>query len=207
MVIALDYEARQLAAPLRLDVSAVEVTVTAADYELSASTFEIPSGQDVRGTATVSFTALTDPISEGDEALSLGLVPPVGIRVQLGRDLEITITDVPVSPCEGIELPGAPVVPGSWLGRPFRKTTLELRSLTDGGPVWLDWKEPYVHEGGSSVLDINIAAWRMAVDRGGVTHSLDLEWFEGARIHLVVRSLAGECPLVCSGAGCELLAP
>ena len=117
-------------------------------------------------------------------------------------------TEIPTAdPCEGIELPGAPVVPGSWLGRPFRKTTLELRSLTDGGPVWLDWKEPYVHEGGSSVLDINIAAWRMAVDRGGVTHSLDLEWFEGARIHLVVRSLAGECPLVCSGAGCELLAP
>ena len=208
--IALRYDVRQLAAPLQLAVSPVELTATAADYELSARTFEIPAGQDVMGTVTLAFSALRDRwISEGEEVMSLSLVSPAGIRATLDRDIEITIADGAVSPCDGLELRGAPIVPDHRLRHPLETTTLYVSHRMGRSPVWLDWEGPYRHRNrGASVLNINIAGWRVTTGQGTVTHALDVEWFEGELTHLVVRSPGGDCrpetSLACSGAGCEL---
>ena len=75
--IEIRYQATRLAGPLRLMVSPRDGNTVPADYEFSATSIEIPAGQEISGTKALSLTALADrEIDEGHEVLSLRLVLP-----------------------------------------------------------------------------------------------------------------------------------
>lgn len=215
------YRINSLASPLSLAVSPLGQEAASEDYGLSAASFEIPAGQRVGGTASVAFTALPDGrISEGDEGVVLRLVPPAGIRVELGGDLPVTIADGPGIPCPGVRVRASPIAPlddaQHWL-----TTTLALSRDADAARVQFDWEGPYLHdefcdddecrewwETRSPVLELNVVEWRVESSSRGTEHSMDIEWYQADTAQLRFRSPDGACsgePTVeCTDAGCNL---
>ena len=219
--IEMRYRINSLTSPLSLMVSPLGQQAAPEDYELSATSFEIPAGQGVSGTAALAFTALPDDrISEGEELVALRLVPPGGVRAQLGRDLAVTIADGPGVPCPGVEVQASPIVPldsaPQWL-----TTTLALHREPGAGRIQFDWEGPYIHdehcdddacrewwETRSPYLELNVVEWRVESSSRGTHHSMDIEWFQSKTAHLRFRSPDGACEgaptVVCNDSGCEL---
>ena len=215
------YRINSLASPVSLMVSPLGQGAASEDYELSATSFEIPAGEGVSGTAALAFTALPDGrISEGEEVVALRLVPPGGVRAQLGSDLAVTIADAPGIPCPGVEVQASPVAPldsvPQWL-----TTTLALHREPSAGRIQFDWKGPYIHdehcdddecrewwETRSPYLELNVVEWRVESSSSGTDHSMDIEWSESKTARLRFRSPDAACegePMVaCTAAGCEL---
>ena len=216
------YLVNSLTSPLSLMVSPIAQGAAPGDYELSPTSFEIPAGQGVSGTAALALIALADGrISEGDEGLTLRLVPPRGIRAELGGDLTVTIANAPGAPCPGVEVLASPIVPldaaPEWL-----TTTLTLSREPDAGRVQFDWEGPYLHDGNcrddgcrerwetrSPYLELNVVGWRIESSSGGTRHAMDIEWYEAKTAQLRFRSPDGACEgepaVVCDpGAGCIL---
>ena len=192
------------------------------DYELSSNTFDIPAGQGVTGTATISLTALVDnEIAEGEESVGLRLQPPGGVRAQLGPDLEVRIADVGASPCAGVQVV-ATRIESLETARNYRRTRLELTQGTEAGAVWFDWGGPYLYdeycddddcrtawdEDRFPILEVNLVEWRMESSAGRTSDLLDIEWHESNTLRFGFRSAEGACEgepaVVCTGAGCEL---
>ena len=215
------YRISSLASPVSLMVSPLDQGAAPEDYELSATTLEIPAGQGVSGTGTLAFTALSDGrISEGEEVVALRLVPPGGVRAQLGSDLAVTIADGPGVPCPGVAVQASPVTPLDSLP-PWLTTTLALHREPGAGRVQFDWEGPYIHdeycdddacrewwETRSPYFELNVVEWRVASSSGGTAHSMDIEWFESKTARLRFRSADGACEgeptVACTSAGCEL---
>ena len=215
------YRINNLASPVSLMVSPLGQGAASEDYELSATSFEIPAGEGVSGTAALAFTALPDGrISEGEEVVALRLVPPGGVRAQLGSDLAVTIADAPGIPCPGVEVQASPVAPldsvPQWL-----TTTLALHREPSAGRIQFNWKGPYIHdehcdddechewwETRSPYLELNVVEWRVESSSSGTDHSMDIEWSESKTARLRFRSPDAACegePMVaCTAAGCEL---
>ena len=215
------YRINSLASPVSLMVSPLGQGAASEDYELSATSFEIPAGEGVSGTAALAFTALPDGrISEGEEVVALRLVPPGGVRAQLGSDLAVTIADAPGIPCPGVEVQASPVAPldsvPQWL-----TTTLALHREPSAGRIQFNWKGPYIHdehcdddechewwETRSPYLELNVVEWRVESSSSGTDHSMDIEWSESKTARLRFRSPDAACegePMVaCTAAGCEL---
>ena len=215
------YRIDSLASPVSLMVSPLDQGAAPEDYELSATTLEIPAGQGVSGTGTLAFTALSDGrISEGEEVVALRLVPPGGVRAQLGSDLAVTIADGPGVPCAGVSVQASPVTPLDSLP-PWLTTTLALHREPGAGRVQFDWEGPFGHdeycdddacrewlETRSPFFEVNVVEWRVASSSGGTDHSMDIEWFESKTARLRFRSADGACEgeptVTCTSAGCEL---
>ena len=215
------YRISSLASPVSLMVSPLDQGAAPEDYELSATTLEIPAGQGVSGTAALAFTALSDGrISEGEEVVALRLVPPGGVRAQLGSDLAVTIADGPGVPCPGVAVQASPVAPLDSLPQ-WLTTTLALHREPGAGRVQFDWEGPYIHdeycdddacrewwETRSPHFEVNVVEWRVASSSGGTDHSMDIEWFESKTARLRFRSADGACKgeptVACTSAGCEL---
>ncbi len=216
------YRINSLASPLSLVVSPLDQGAAPEDYELSATSFEIPAGQRVSGTAGLALTALPDgQISEGEEVVALRLVPPGSIRAQLDDNLEVTIADRPGVPCPGVGVLASPIVPldsaPQWL-----TTTLALQREPSAGRIQFDWEGPYLHdrencdddacrewwEARSPYLELNVVEWRVESSSRGTHHSMDIEWFQSKTAHLRFRSPDGACEgaptVVCNDSGCEL---
>ena len=219
--ITVRYRINNLPAPLSLAVSPLDDGAGPEDYELSATTFEIPAGQNVTGTAAISITALADTrISEGEEALELRLVPPAGIRAELDHNLEVTIADAGAVPCAGARVVATPVEPVEASPDHWR-TTLELAQDAEAGAVWLDWGAPYYNgeycddddcrtwwEKSSPILEVNLVEWRMESSPGGTSDLLDIEWRDSNTLRFGFRSSDGACEgdptVTCTGTNCEL---
>ena len=217
----MQYRINSLPAALSLEVSPLNEGADPEDYELSATTFEIPAEQGATGTAAISLTALQDTrIAEGDEAVELRLVPPAGIRAELDGNLEVTIADAGASPCSGVRVVATPVepVPNS---RDYLRTTLELARDAEAGAVWLDWGGPYYNgeycddddcrewwEKSSPILEVNLVEWRMESSPGGTSDLLDIEWDDSNTLRFGFRSSDGGCEgdptVACTAAGCEV---
>ena len=215
------YRINSLASPVSLMVSPLGQGAAPEDYELSATSFEIPAGAEGSGTAALAFTALPDGrISEGEEVVALRLVPPGGVRAQLGSDLAVTIADGPGAPCPGVEVLASPVVPldsaPQWL-----TTTLALHREPGAGRIQFDWEGPYIHdehcdddacrewwETRSPSFELNVVEWRVESSSSGTDHSMDIEWFESKTARLRFQSADGACEgaptVVCNDSGCEL---
>lgn len=220
--ITVRYRINSLPAPLSLTVSPLDRGASAEDYELSATTFDIPAGEGVAGTAAISLAALVDnQIAEGDEAVGLRLVPPGGIRAELDQDLEVTIADGGAFPCVGVQVVATPVE--SLDAAPdYRRTTLELAQGTQAGAVWFDWDGPYLHdeycgddedcltfwEERVPIIEVNLVEWRMESSPDGASDLLDLEWHESTPLRFAFHSADGTCEgapaVTCTTAGCEL---
>ena len=218
--ITVQYRINSLPAALSLEVSPLNEGADPEDYELSATTFEIPAGQGATGTAAISLTALQDTrIAEGDEAVELRLVPPAGIRAELDGNLEVTIADAGASPCSGVRVVATPVepVPDS---PDYLRTTLELARDAEAGAAWLDWGAPYYNgeycddddcrewwEKSSPILEVNLVEWRMESSTDGTSDLLDIEWHDSNTLRFGFRSADGACEgapaVVCTDAGCE----
>ena len=215
------YRINSLASPLSLMLSPLDQGAAPEDYELSATSFQIPAGAEGSGTAALAFTALPDGrISEGEEVVALRLVPPGGVRAQLGSDLAVTIADGPGVPCPGVEVQASPVASldsaPQWL-----TTTLALHREANSGRVQFDWEGPYIHdehcdddacrewwETRSPYFEVNVVEWRVESSSSGTGHSMDIEWFESKTARLRFRSANGACEgeptVACTSAGCEL---
>lgn len=227
--IGVRWEIRELANPLQLEVSPLEVTVEADDYEFPVNTVTIPAGSATTGAATLSLTAVSDrQIGEGDETLALRLVPPAGVAAELGRNLEVTISEGGGSPCAEIQVSAIPIAglsagphrdDGERLG-----TTLDMYFGADARTVRLDWIGPYLDPASRCRpedddcfrlfvwpwLQLSPTAWRVETAADGVRHSLDLEWLETAHTGLRFRSgpdggCAGAPEIRCHAGGCELV--
>ena len=219
--ITVQYRINSLSSALSLAVSPLNEGAEPEDYELSATTFEIPAGQGVTGTAAISLTALVDnQITEGDEGVELRLVPPGGIRAELDAHLEVTIADAGASPCSGTRIVATPIEPvetspGYW------RTALELTQETTAGAVWFDWGGPYYNgeycdddecrmwwENASPILEVNLVEWRMESSASGTSDVLDIEWHDSNTLRFGFRSADGTCEgeptVACAAAGCEL---
>ena len=219
--VAIQYRVNELSSPLELAVSALDGTAAAGDYELSATSFQIPAGRGTTGTAAISLTALTDnSLAEGEETMSLRLVQPSGIRAQLDQNLEITIADTGVSPCPAVEALASRI--GRLEETGWVQTTLSLRFGAAAGPVQFDWTGPFLHDENcndddcrawwttrSNNLELNVVEWRVAPSAGGVEHSMDIEWWSakeaGIRFRADAGGCAGEPTITCTKAGCELV--
>ena len=219
--ITVRYRINTLSAPLSVAVSPLDRGAAAEDYELSATTFEIPAGDGVTGTAAISLTALVDSqIAEGDEAVGLRLVPPGGIRAELDQDLEVTIADAGATPCAGVQVVATPVE--SLDAAPdYRRTTLELTQGTEAGAVWFDWTGPYLHDDNcgdnedcltywgkrAPIVEVNLVEWRMESSPDGASDLLDLEWYESKTLRFAFHSADATCEgqpaVTCTTAGCE----
>lgn len=219
--ITVQYRINSLSAALSLEVSPLNDGAVSEDYELSATTFDIPAGQGVTGTAAISLTALIDTqISEGEEVVELRLVPPAGIRAELDGNLEVTIVDAGASPCTGARVVATPVEsveasPG------FQRTTLEVTHEPEAGAVWFEWGGPYYNgeycdddscrmwwENAFPILEVNLVEWRMESSSRGASDSLDVEWDDSNTLRFAFRSSEGACEgtptVVCASGGCEL---
>ena len=221
MEITLQYRINTLSAALSLGVSPLNQGAVPEDYELSAVTFDIPAGEDVTGTATISLTALVDnQIAEGEEVVTLRLLQPRDVRAELDQSLKVTIADVGASPCTGVRVLATPVEPVE-TARGYRTTTLEVTHGTEAGAVWFDWNGPYLHnencddadcrmawEDRFPILEVNLVEWWMESSASGTTDILEIEWFGSKTLGFGFRSAGGECEggptVVCMSAGCEL---
>ena len=219
--ITVQYRINSLSSALSLAVSPLNEGAVPEDYELSATTIEIPAGQGVTGTAAISLTALVDnQIAEGDETVELRLVLPAGIRAELDANLEVTIADAGASPCTGVHVLATAIEPVE-TSRNHLRTTLELAQQTEAGAVWLDWEGPYYNgeycddddcrmwwEDAFPILEVNLVEWRMESSSGGASDILDLEWHESNTLRFGFRSADGACEgeptVACAAAGCEL---
>lgn len=135
------YSVGSLASPLSVALFPVGQGASREDYELSATSFEIPAGQGVSGTAALGLTALPDEqISEGEELLLLRLAPPGGTRAQLGANLTVTIADGPGVACPGLRVQATPVAPLG--GVPWLTTSLAISREPGAGRVQFDWEGP-----------------------------------------------------------------
>lgn len=219
--IAVRYRINTLSEPLSLAVSPLNQGAAPEDYELSATTFEIPAGQDVTGTAAISLMALVDnQIAEGEEVVGLRLLPPGGIRTELDENLLVRIADVGASPCSGVQVV-ATRVESLATARDYRRTTLELTQGTGAGAVWFDWGGPYLHdeycdddeclrwweENAFSILEVNLVEWRMETSPGGTSDVLEIEWPDSNTLRFGFRSsdeaCEGKATVACTAAGCE----
>ena len=220
--IAVGYRINTLSSPLSLAVSPLNQGAVSEDYELSSDTFEIPAGQGVTGTATISLTALVDnQIAEGEEVVGLRLQPPGGVRAQLGPNLEVSIADVGASPCSGVQVVGT-LIESLETAEHYRRTTLELTQGTEAEAVWFDWGGPYLYdeycddddcrtaweENRFPILEVNLVEWRMESSTSGTSDLLEIEWHESNTLRFGFRSSEGACEgeptVVCTDAGCEL---
>lgn len=220
--IAVRYRINSLSEPLALTVSPLGQGAGPEDYELSATTFDIPAGQGVTGTATISLTALVDDqIAEGEEVVALRLVPPGGVRAELDQNLEVRIADAGASPCAGIQVVATRIEPRA-AARHWRRTTLELTQGTDAGAVWLDWGGPYLYDENCNdaecrmrweeerfpILEANLVEWRMESSAAATTDILQIEWYESKTLRFGFRSSDGTCEgqptVACTAGGCEL---
>ena len=219
--ITVRYRINSLSAPLSLAVSPLPLEAVPEDYELSATTFDIPAGQNVTGTASISLAALVDnQIAEGEEIVGLRLVPPGGIRAQLGENLHVTIADVGASPCAGVQVVATRIE--SLETTRYRRMSLELTHKTAAGAVWFDWGGPYLYgencdddecrmfweENRSRTLEVNLVEWRMETSADGTSDVLDIEWNGSTTLRFGFRSAGGACEgqstVACTAAGCEL---
>lgn len=215
------YHIDSLANPVSLEISPLNQGTTPEDYELEATNLEIPAGQGVSGSVTLAFRALSDrQISEGDERMALRLVPPTGVRAELGSNLMVTIADGPGVPCQGVRVQASPIIAGTdprWL-----TTTLALSRKPNNGRAQFDWAGPYLHdenchdeecrewwETRSPSLAVNVVEWRIESSSSGTHHSMDVEWYESKTAQLRFRSPDGACSgdpaVTCASSGCELV--
>ena len=221
--ITVRYRINTLSSPLSVAVSPLNLGAVPADYELSGNSFDLPAGQAVTGTATISLTALVDnQIAEGKEVVGLRLQPPGSIRAQLDDDLEVTIADVGASPCAGVHVV-ATRIQTIEASRYYRRMTLELTRETEAGAVWFDWGGPCLHDeycdddecrirwqNRLPVLEVNLVEWRMQSSTSGTSDLLDIEWHDSNTLRFGFRSADGACrgrpTVVCkaAGHGCEL---
>ena len=219
--ITVRYRINNLSSPLSLAISPLDRGAAAEDYELSATTFDIPAGQGVTGTAALSLIALEDnQIAEGEEVVALRLLPPGGIRAQLDQNLEVTIGDVGASPCAGVRVLATPIEPIE-TSRNYRGTTLELTQGKEAGAVWFDWEGPYLHgeycddddcrtawQNRFPILEVNLVEWRMESSSSGTEDFLEIEWNDSNTLRFRFRSPDGACDgeptVACTTTGCEL---
>ena len=219
--ITVRYRINSLSAPLSLTVSPLDQGAAPADYELSATTFDIPAGEGATGTTAISLTALVDDqIAEGDEVVELRLVPPSGTRAELDQDLEVTIADAGASPCAGVQVVATPVE--SLDTDPvYDRTTLELTQGTQAGAVWFDWGAPYLDgdycdddegcwkfwENRLPLLEVNLVEWRMESSADGTSDLLEIEWNDSTTLRFAFHSSDGTCEgqptVTCTAAGCD----
>ena len=233
--IAIRYEVRELAEAVRVELTAHEMGAEAADYELDPSTIEIPAGQRMHGMHSVWLRAARDAwISEGEEALALGLQIPEGLAADPGPDLEIVIVEGGASPCAGVtvhaESPellaaGPPwTIPTALFGDArIVGTTLAMEFHPEAAQTLFDWVGPYRNapregEWGisrwwrnrwHSVPEFSVAFWE--VEQAGVAtrHSIRVEWPADTESVLRFRSTGGSCEgeprVVCGEDGCVLV--
>lgn len=228
--IGLRWEIRELANPLQLEVSPLGMTAEADDYVFPANTVTIPAGSATTGAATLSLTAVSDrQIGEGDETLALRLAPPAGVAAELGRNLEITISEAGGSPCPGVRISAIPIArlpAGSNRDDSERLgTTLDMHLGESARSVRLDWTGPYLDPAAPCEsqdddypcsllfwpsLRVSPTAWRVESAADGVRHSLGLEWPETEHTGLRFRSgpdggCVGAPEIRCDAGGCDLL--
>ena len=119
--------------------------------------------------------------------VALRLVPPGGVRAQLGSDLAVTSPTARGSRVRPVQ--ASPVVPLDF--REWLTTTLALHREPGAGRVQFDWEGPYIHdeycdddacrewwETRSPHFEVNVVEWRVASSSGGTDHSMDIEWFD-----------------------------
>ena len=209
--ISVRWEVRELANPLRLEVSPLGVTADVTDYELAATTVTVPAGSGTTGTEALSLTAIADSrIAEGDETLALRLVPPSGPRAELGPDLEVTISDAAAGPCAGTSTLATPVRPAPGAG--WIETTLDIDFGPGSESIWIEPYAPLWKQAGDKapILLVHATEWRVEHSGGGVRHSMDLEWPAADKTAIRFRSTpdggcAGEPEIRCDAGGCELV--
>ena len=171
------------------------MTAGADDYELPANTVTVPAGSATAGAATLPLTAVSDRrIGEGDETLALRLVPPAGVAAELGRNLEVTISEAGASPCPGVQVSAMPVarLPAG-AHRDDRErlgTTPAMHFGDEARAVRFDWTGPHLDPASRCEpddddcfefffwpwLQVSPTGWRVEGAADGVRHSLDFEW-------------------------------
>ena len=214
---------------VRIQVIAEQDTVVDADYELLTPVLEIPPSGVAGRTTTITFRALEDVyFAEGDETLWLRLGTPEESDVEFGPRLAVTIDDVGVSPCSGIQLRAEPpaitdvarvrVRDGS--SREIRSATTRftVTSGSDAETVALYWIGPYrdfdlffspvFNAGRTAPLHVALLNWGLQMDGLTLRHEMDVEWLADETIGLRFRSASKVCigePIAsCIGSGCEL---
>lgn len=103
------YSVRDLPAAWTVQLSALPVTASEADFELVEASVEIPAGKDLSGKAAVRFQAAADPLfAEGDETVAVRFVPDPALEAGLGEYPEIVILEAGASPCPGVRISALP---------------------------------------------------------------------------------------------------
>lgn len=216
--VAVRYQVNELASPLALTISPLDKDTAPEDYELSAMSFEIPSGRGVSGTAALSFTALLDEwVAEGDEKMSIRLVQPQGVRATLDQNLEVTIAESGGNPCSGLAVVGTPPEEREIARWRVHATTLALSVAAHAADVVVfDWESPYFHDaesewwvGVSPALEASAVEWEVESLSNVTRHAIRVQWERGQVLRLRFRSAEGTCDyqrdeLVCDVAGCIL---
>ena len=214
------YQIRTLDAAWQLSVSPLPVTASTADFELSASSIEIPAGQGVSGEASLELAAVGDNFfDEGEETVAIRFVPGGGVNARLGTDLQVVIHDGGVFPCTGVNVVATRPAPGGpadvFIQRSFTFQVLE----TSQSPT-MEFVGPYRDLRADPVDDLpqyntnfagNIAAWEVTTVGQNVEHTVDIqirhEAFEDPDLELVFHGEGCDAHgVACSTDSCELKA-
>ena len=175
------YQVRTLDAPWRLVISPLAQSASADDFELSATSIEIPAAQGVSGDAFLELTAIRDGVfDEGGETLALRFVPDERVAARLGGDLGILIQDGGVSPCPGVSLvatrpvglEGTDEFHGGAVQRVFtvRSGARESPAMEFVGPYWPAWN-PHSE---NTIFPVHFASWEMETDGDVMQHELEI---------------------------------
>ena len=207
------YRINDLAEGVPLRVLVTTGTAGSEDYEVSRERLDLPAGRGISGEGTFSVTALEDrQFAEGEETLSLRLVPPAEVGTRrgfVGTDLRVGIADSGFEPCPGIRVRATPP---AWLDAPDRwaSSTLDLEWSADARDAGLDFLGPYGQSLSQDYNDrfwINLVSWRMERTGGGVRHVVDLEWpawlDDLGLLFPASANCSGETVAVCSIGGCD----
>lgn len=210
------YQVHTLDAPWTLTVSTLPVTASAADFELSGATIDIPAGQGVSGESSFELAALADSqFDEGPETGALRFVPGGGVNARLGADLQVSIQDGGVAPCPALNI----VATRPERGEPaniYIHRTFTLQVMEGGqGPV-MEFVAPYRKvfpdligdlPNSNTNLAINIEAWELTTAAQHVEHAVDIQMRNDTFRDLELAFHAAECDaagVVCTTEECSM---
>ena len=211
--IAILYSIKNLDNPLTMTVSALDSTTTPDDYELAATSVELPASQEeAHGVATLALSANRDNLlTEGDETLLLRMVPPEGVQTPLHQEVAITITNAHASVCSRAGVLASPVEQVGIDGNLLNTTEIQLRLDARAAPrVWFEWETPYwrLYSHVLPKLEVNVVDWRIESSADATNHVMHIRWYGAFVARLRFRSPDGACEgepaLVCTHDGCEL---
>ncbi len=188
VAIGVRFAGSRLAAPFPLEVRVADGGPGDEDFELSATSIQVPAGEATSGEVQVLLAAAADlRFAEGAETVTLefAATQAATVRTSFGEAAEVVIADAPVAACPGVLVAAEPVQQELRDDDPpedhHLATTLRLELDGAGLEAGLDLRSPYLEWRESarepfSAAAFGVTRWRVERVGRGARHELEINW-------------------------------